>query len=122
MNTEQIKDFKEKLVTELALVEKELATVAVHNPKNNADWEAVPPPAEQVNNNDEQETADRMEIFEGNAGITASLETRFNEIKMALEKIEKADGTYGVCDVCGKVIEAERLGANPAAATCIEHM
>jgi DnaK suppressor protein len=36
----------------------------------------------------------------------------------ALEKIK--DGTYGVCEECGKEIEAERLDAMPVTSLCIE--
>ena len=42
------------------------------------------------------------------------------EIDAALEKMEK--GTYGICEVCNKPIEEDRLEANPAAKTCKEHM
>jgi DnaK suppressor protein len=40
------------------------------------------------------------------------------KIDEALEKIEK--GTYGICELCGKEIEEERLKARPVASYCIE--
>lgn len=42
-----------------------------------------------------------------------------NQIDKALENIE--NGTYGICEVCGKEIEEERLEAIPWTALCIEH-
>jgi RNA polymerase-binding transcription factor DksA len=38
-------------------------------------------------------------------------------IGAALRRLD--DGSYGVCERCGHAIEAERLAARPAAATCI---
>ena len=39
------------------------------------------------------------------------------EIDAALERL--ADGTYGVCLVCGRPIPAERLEVRPTATTCV---
>jgi RNA polymerase-binding transcription factor len=38
-------------------------------------------------------------------------------IEAAARKLDA--GIYGVCDVCGKAIGAERLAARPAALTCV---
>ncbi len=42
-----------------------------------------------------------------------------NAIDDALERIE--NGTYGICEVCGKDIEKERLEVLPWTTLCIEH-
>jgi len=47
------------------------------------------------------------------------LAIQLNLVEKALEKI--ANNTYGKCDVCGEEIPEDRLEANPAALTCIEH-
>ena len=39
------------------------------------------------------------------------------EIEAALARL--ADGSYGICPVCGARISAERLAARPAARTCV---
>ncbi len=39
------------------------------------------------------------------------------EIEEALARL--ADGSYGICQVCGARISAERLAARPAARTCV---
>jgi len=118
MNT-NIEHFKELLENELIVLEKELGTVGRKNPENPKDWEAVEP-EEDIDRADETEVADSIEAYESNTGVLEQLEARLKEVKSALEKIE--EGTYGTCTVCGKPIETERLEANPAAATCMEHM
>jgi RNA polymerase-binding protein DksA len=40
------------------------------------------------------------------------------QIERALEKLEA--GTYGICDGCGREINAGRLEANPYATLCID--
>jgi RNA polymerase-binding transcription factor DksA len=115
INTEEQ---KKKLVTELQELETELLSVGRRNPSNLADWEAVPtdPGNDPI---DPNEVADNMEDYEGNTAILKQLEIRYNEVKQAIEAIEK--GTYGICSVCGKQIEDARLEALPSASTCIAH-
>jgi len=111
--------FKEKLEEELFLVEKELNEIGRKNPDNKNDWEAEPADM-NVDSADSNETADNIEEYEENTAVLKELETKYNDIKNALEKIEK--GTYGICEVSGEPIEEERLIANPAARTCKKHM
>ena len=66
------------------------------------------------------EIADRMEAEEENSSETATLLARKKEITAALARM--TTGTYGFCEECGEKIEADRLDANPAAATCKAHM
>ena len=68
----------------------------------------------------EDEDAIQTTTYEKRIGIVAQLETRYNNIKKALQRIE--DGTYGVCLISGKKIELDRLNANPAAKTCKDHI
>ncbi len=112
--------FKGKLEEELLLVEKELKDVGQRNPDNKEDWEATPKKDFDTDSADENETADKIEEFEENAAILTELERKYNEIKLALERIEKQE--YGYCEVCKKPIEEDRLVANPSAKTCKEHM
>lgn len=48
----------------------------------------------------------------------AKLQDMLAEVIKAQSKL--ADGSYGVCDVCGKDIGAERLAARPWATRCVE--
>ena len=114
-----IKHFEEKLKTELATLEKELATIGRRNPGNPADWEAKPDVMDTMPA-DSNEVADSIESYEENTGILKQLEIRFNEVGAALKRIQNK--TYGLCEVDSKPIEAKRLEANPAATTCLEHM
>jgi DnaK suppressor protein len=111
--------YKESLEKELASLTAELTSVGRINPDNPQDWEAVPD-AMDTDTADSNIVADKFEDYESNTAIVTRLETRFNEVKDALARIEA--GTYGICAVCGKAIEPERLAANPAATTCEEHM
>jgi RNA polymerase-binding transcription factor DksA len=113
------KELKELLEKEMSQLQVELGSVGRINPSNPNDWEAVPDKIDIVKA-DPNEVADGIVSYEDNAGILKQLEIRFNEVKNALLRLEK--GTYGICEVCRKEIDAKRLEANPAATTCIEHM
>lgn len=115
MNTNH---FKSKLEAELKLIESELKEVARKNPTNSNDWEPVETDL-NADTADIDEVADEVENFNTNESILSKLEPKYNDIKLALEKIEA--GTYGTCEVSGEPIPEERLEANPSARTCIEH-
>ena len=118
MNTEHV---KQKLQSELTVVEAELKSVGVQNPQNPADWEATERQMDVMSATaDSNEAADKQEEYVENRAIVDQLEIRYNNIKRALGKIE--DGSYGMCEVGGHPIEEDRLLANPAARTCKVHM
>ena len=115
MNTEH---FRTRLTEEKATLEAELSTVGRKNPSNPNDWEAVP--EETGLEADPNDRADQMEEFGNNNAILVDLEARYNDVLAALARLE--EGTYGVCEVSGEEIEAERLEADPAARTCKAHL
>lgn len=119
MKKQNTKKAEEILKNELARLESELASVGRRNPDNKDDWEAMPEKMD-ILKSDSNEVADSIEEFEGNEGILKQLEIRYNEVKNAVERIEK--GNYGICEVCGEIIEEDRLVANPASNTCKKHM
>ncbi|HEY0507264.1 MAG TPA: TraR/DksA C4-type zinc finger protein [Blastococcus sp.] len=43
---------------------------------------------------------------------------RLADVEAAL--VRRAEGGYGICEICGRPIAAERLAARPAARTCID--
>lgn len=112
--------FKEKLESELKLVEEELGKVGRINPDNPSDWEATPSADRDTSQADENTVADAIEGYEDNVAIVRTLEGRYNDIKSGLDKIKH--NAYGLCQVCQKEIETDRLEANPSARTCKEHM
>lgn len=68
---------------------------------------------------DPNEVADQIEELANNTSVVEELESRHKDVVRALEKME--EGTYGVCEGNGETISLERLNANPAARTCVEH-
>lgn len=117
--TIDLKHFRDRLETEKKTLESELSSVGRINPSNPSDWEATPADL-NIPQADKNEVADKMEEFEERAAVETALEGRLNEVRAALERVEK--NIYGKCKVCGKEIEEKRLEANPAAETCMEHM
>ena len=106
--------YKTKLEEEKKLLEEELSSIAKYDDKT-GDWEAMPE-SQTAPEADENDLADREENYNERVGTLSALEGRFNDVKNALEEIEK--GNYGKCHSCEKEIEADRLEANPAAHTC----
>lgn len=101
------------------MLERELGELGFKN--NAGEWEATGNTLETMSPTaDPNEAADQLEEYQERRGETDALQARWNEVKHALEKIER--GTYGTCEVSGEPIEAERLEANPAARTCTTHM
>ncbi|HLT69197.1 MAG TPA: TraR/DksA C4-type zinc finger protein [Acidimicrobiales bacterium] len=62
-----------------------------------------------------QVTAEQSE----NLALLNQLNDQLEEIEHALSKMD--DGTYGVCEVCGRPIAEARLEAMPATRFCIDH-
>lgn len=61
-----------------------------------------------------QVTAERSEA----ETLALSLKEALDEVEHALTKLD--DGTYGVCESCGRPINRPRLEAMPAARLCID--
>ena len=75
---------------------------------------------------DEQDAVDQhpadegSELFEREKNLTvrSTLELSLTDVEDALRRIE--DGTYGVCENCGKPIDIRRLRAMPSARFDVE--
>ena len=119
MDKNKTEKYKMKLLEEKTLLENELKTVGKKNPSNPADWEATIP-EENIDNADRNNVADEINDYENNNAISSQLEIKLSEINNALEKVEK--GKYGLCEICGNVIEDNRLDANLGAKTCKKHI
>lgn len=63
---------------------------------------------------------DASDVFEQtkNATLQSQLQWLLGEVEYALSKFEQ--GTYGLCEVCGKPIAYARLEILPTARLCIE--
>ena len=129
MNTTDIAPFQKTLEEERARLESELGGLGRVNPTNANDWETTYSnlgskvgELEIAAEPDEQDEATRLEEFEERNATEVTLEGRLNNVKDALARIEA--GTYGMCMEKGAAhpIEGARLGANPAATTCLAHL
>jgi RNA polymerase-binding protein DksA len=116
MNKKETDYFKTKLLEEKAELEGELKEVAQKEPGQN--WSATSGGLD-IDSADDNEVADKFEEYEGNRGVMEKLEKQLEEVDSALSRIEK--GTYGICEVCQKPIEKDRLEANPSARNSIKH-
>jgi len=114
-----IKIYKTKLEEEKKLLENELGSLGKVN--DAGDWEATPD--SEISNQevpDEADMAEKAEDYEERSIKLSSLGLRLSDVNKALGKIE--GDKYGICEVCGKEIEEDRLEVNPAALTCKECM
>lgn len=111
--------YKEQLEANLTELQKELSSIGIHDPSNPQSWIAIPEGVD-ANEPDIDMVADVVEDWDERRATVAALETEYNNITRALEKL--AHGAYGTCEVCGAPIEEDRLGADPAARTDKAHM
>lgn len=110
--------YKESLVNEKNILTLELESIGMYN-TDLKKWEAIP---EALSNPepDESDMDDHSEVYEERTAKVAILGSRFKDIVDALEKID--NNNYGKCEICGEMIEEDRLDANPSARTCKTHM
>ena len=96
-----------ELATRLAGMEDDMARLVEASADSNADDEHDP----------EGQTIawERSQL----ASLTDALRDRLVELDAAARRVEA--GTWGVCEVCGEAIPAERLEARPTARTCVRH-
>lgn len=110
--------YKQELENLLETITKDLQTIAVYE-DSTGDWIAKPE-GTAVHEADANVSADIVEDWNERRATLQELETRYNNILRALQKIEA--GTFGRCEISGHDIEPDRLAANPAARTCKAHM
>ena len=102
------------LEAELDSLDEELAE---YGRKIGRDWEGAS--ESQGREPDPNDAADNIEELATNVPLVEELERRHREIGAAISKMDK--GAYGTCDVCKEPIPLDRLEANPASATCVQH-
>ncbi len=112
------KKIKEKLEAERDVLVLEMRDMGKLNPETGK-WEATP---EEMNyqNSDQNDMADRFEDFEARSSMIKVLEPRLKNILLALNGL--GQNSFGLCEVCKKEIENDRMTANPAARTCKKHL
>jgi DnaK suppressor protein len=108
--------FREALLAERERVTKAIGYLHKENPGNIEDETG-----EVVGTLDSDNYGDTATVTydrELDYSLEENSGTVLREIDAALQRIE--DGTYGVCEGCGKPIEEERLEAIPWTRLCIE--
>jgi RNA polymerase-binding transcription factor DksA len=114
MEQKLIDELKENLELQKITVIKELKSFATEDPNLKHNWDAKYPNRED---SDKDEKADDAQEYDNALALEHTLELKLKDVNMALEKI--ANGTYGICENCGKKISEERLQVCPEAKTCL---
>lgn len=116
MNNDLIQTNKQKLLDEqkklLRLLKRDT------NPDGKGEFPGDFKPTWEERGSEESESAQEVEAYASNLGVTFDLEKRLKKVNGALERIE--NGTYGKCKF-GDDIEKPRLAAEPAAEVCMKH-
>ena len=75
----------------------------------------------EISSYDQHQADMGTETFERekDLSILEQVESELADVEHALRRLD--DGTYGTCEVCGRVIPEERLEAVPTARLCLEH-
>ncbi len=110
--------YQNRLEVQLATITAELRTIGYLNEKTD-NWEARPD-TEELSEADINTEADAVEEYNERRSTLASLETEYRDIKRALRKIQ--NGTYGICEISGELIDEARLEAKPTARTTSKNM
>lgn len=103
----RLDDERHDVESRLAAMQRDLASMFEASVDSNADDEHDP----------EGQTIayERSQL----AALIRSAEEHLASIDAARERL--AQGSYGLCEVCGEPIPAGRLEARPTARTCVEH-
>jgi DnaK suppressor protein len=83
------------------------------------DWDDIVESSALAATDDEHDPEGSSTAFE-RAHVQSLLDqahVHLTDLDQALERLH--DGTYGVCEGCGRLIDIERLKARPSASTCI---
>jgi len=115
MDKKLIEELKEKLESQKKSLQKELESFANEDKTLKHNWDARYPNRED---GDKDEEADEVQEYDNALSLEHSLELKLRDVNVALEKIE--NGTYGVCEKCGKKIGEDRLLVCPEAKTCLK--
>ena len=109
METQEIKQLRATLEEELASIDRQLADYGTGAP-----GETFGVDSEEGFADSAQATAERSSLL----GIVDQLQQNRREIVSALARMD--DGTYGMCERCGRAIPFERLEAVPSTLLCVD--
>jgi RNA polymerase-binding protein DksA len=116
VSTVNTTDYRKRLEEEKARLLHAVGFLERENPGSISD--ELGEVAEGGTDNHLGDTATAMYDRELDDGLEQGARETLAEIDAALQRIE--DGTYGICEGCGKPIGAERLNAIPWTRLCID--
>jgi DnaK suppressor protein len=116
LSTLDTAEYRKRLEEERARLTHAVSFLEKENPGNIS--EELGELAEGGTDNHLGDTATAMYDRELDEGLGEGVQQTVAEIDAALRRIE--DGTYGLCEQCGKPIAPERLAAIPWARLCID--
>lgn len=122
LDHEITEELKAALTAERDMLEENLRESGRRDPEDRTNWDpSFPHMGEDHNASSSmlEESADEVEEFDRRIETEGVQKERYQDVLRALDKIVK--GGYGLCENCGGEIPLERLRANPAARTDIEH-
>jgi len=124
LDQQTLSELETALLKERGLLTKELETIATPDPNLKGDWNVKHEEwgENQITSEEELEAGESVNESDEdmkNKALSDRLELRLKEVNDALKRVE--GGTYGICETCRKEIPLDRLKANPAAKTDIEH-
>ena len=104
-----------------AALAEEQSVLLARLDRSAGDMEALIDASRDSNADDEHDPEGQTIAYERSqlSATTDHARAQLAEIEAALGRLE--DGTYGVCEVGGEPIAAERLEARPTARTCVAH-
>jgi len=100
-----LKKEKKRLIKEIDSIEEK---IKIDSPEGNIDSNPYPYHWADIASQEEDREMDSQ--------ILSQMSRRLEMVEVALEKIKQEK--YGVCEICGKVIEKERLEIIPYARYC----
>ena len=103
-----------------ARLEAERERTLAHLASLNHDYDGVVAASRDSNADDEHDPEGATIAFERSqiGALVRQARQRLDEIDAAVGRVD--DGTYGICEQCGRPIGEPRLEARPTAATCID--
>ncbi len=115
MDKQKLKHFRNILLKEKKDMLNTLDLMNSNNPN-----ESMPEYFDELSmyDNHPADLGTEMFIMEQNMSLKSSQANTVDEIDAALERID--DGSYGVCTVCGKDIDEDRLEIIPYTSVCVE--
>ncbi|HET9000411.1 MAG TPA: TraR/DksA C4-type zinc finger protein [bacterium] len=108
----RIEEFNRLLLVERKRLRDELSEMVEHQLKTEEK-----PVADAANEDDLVDVATETFEREKELALESTVQGMLEMVEEALQRVR--DGTYGVCDGCGKPIDGNRLRAIPYARLCI---